>query len=236
MPPHLRLPLAFAGGGILFLVVYPILVDHLIARYGIRVSGVGLLAISVALGVVRRRADEAVRLGFAPLLGVGVLTILAMILDDRRFLLLIPAGINLILFGVFAASLRGPGSVIEEFARIIETNAPEFIRPYCRKSTVAWCGFFLANAATIAVLAFVDPALWRAYTMWGTWVLMGAFVVVEFLIRKWWFRYYFHDGPFDRVWGKLFPAANTPMGRRSAEHIRQFRAEMEARDREASSS
>jgi len=45
---------------------------------------------------------------------------------------------------------------------------------------------------------------------------------VEFLVRKTWFRYYFHGGWFDRVWAKLFPAEATPEGRRSMQHISAY--------------
>ena len=50
----------------------------------------------------------------------------------------------------------------------------------------------------------------------------------EFLVRKTWFRYYFHGGPFERFWSRLFPAEATPRGRESLEFIRRYHAELEA--------
>jgi hypothetical protein len=67
------------------------------------------------------------------------------------------------------------------------------------------------------------PEAWRAFTGWGIYAVMTAITCVEFFVRKTWFRYYFHGGPFDRFWSKLFPAENTERGRRSAESIRRFR-------------
>jgi hypothetical protein len=57
---------------------------------------------------------------------------------------------------------------------------------------------------------------------------MLAITIAEFFVRKTWFRYYFHGGPFDRLWSRLFPAGDTPAGRRSMEYIERFRAEAAA--------
>jgi hypothetical protein len=60
--------------------------------------------------------------------------------------------------------------------------------------------------------------------------LMGALWVIDFFVRKWWFRYYYHNNLFDRLWSKLFPAEKTEMGRRSIEFIRQHRQRQAASD------
>jgi hypothetical protein len=54
---------------------------------------------------------------------------------------------------------------------------------------------------------------------------MGGFAAAEFLVRKTWFRYYFHGGPFERFWAWLFPAERTARGRRSLAYIEAYRAE-----------
>jgi hypothetical protein len=53
---------------------------------------------------------------------------------------------------------------------------------------------------------------------------MGALTVLEFLFRKTWFRHYFHGGPFERLWSRLFPAEHTARGRRSQRTIEEYRA------------
>jgi len=101
---------------------------------------------------------------------------------------------------------------------------PEFIRSYCRKSTVLWSVFFLANAGILAVLAAHESAeAWARYSGRTVYAEMGVIFVVDFFVRKTWFRYYFHEGPFDRVWSHLFPAENTEAGRRSAAYIRRMK-------------
>ena len=50
---------------------------------------------------------------------------------------------------------------------------------------------------------------------------------VEYVVRKVHFRYY-HGGPLDGLFEALFPAENTPQGRRSAESIRRAREDLAA--------
>ena len=106
----------------------------------------------------------------------------------------------------------------------VEPAAPLFIRSYCRKVTGVWAAFFAVSAVVLAVLAVTGPeSAWRAASRSGIYTGMGVLTVVEFLIRKTWFRYYYYGGPFDRLWSALFPAENTERGRRSAEYIRRVK-------------
>ncbi len=107
---------------------------------------------------------------------------------------------------------------------MIEPRLPEFTRPYCRKSTVIWALFFLANAAAMTWLAWFGPAAaWVSYTTRSYFVAMAVLGAVEFLVRKLYFRHY-EGGPIDGVFAALFPAENTAMGRRSAAYIAAERA------------
>ena len=84
-----------------------------------------------------------------------------------------------------------------------------------------------ASAAVIAGCALAGSVgAWRAVTGWGIYALMLLVSGLEFFVRKTWFRYYFHGGPFDRLWSGLFPPENTEQGRRSAAYIRRCREEM----------
>jgi uncharacterized membrane protein len=158
-------------------------------------------------------------------LACGTLLALALATGDARFLRVLPAAVYLGLAAWFAASLRGPGSIIESAARWLVPEAPDFIRDYCRVVTALWVAFFLASAAAIAWLALGGSrAAWLAAVGRDLWIAMLAFVGVEFLVRKTWFRYYFHGGPFDRLWSRLFPAERTARGRRSLRSIEEYRA------------
>jgi hypothetical protein len=112
-------------------------------------------------------------------------------------------------------------------ARTLEPAAPDFIAPYCRRVTVFWSILFALNTAVLAGLAIFAPvAVWRSVASAWIWLPMAGSLAVEFFIRKSYFRYYWYQGPFDRLWAQFFPAESTPMGRRSAAYIAKMRAEL----------
>lgn len=206
------------------LLAYPYLVEGLIARFGVRASCGALLLVSVvsiAFGAGTRSAFAAPAwpgLAIAAVLGVGALT------GQRGALGLVPAIVYLGLADLFRRSLAREDSLIERGARWIAPEAPDFIRGYCRGVTWLWAALLAASAVAIAGLALAGPSSsWQAFTGWGIYALMLVVCGLEFFVRKTWFRYYFHGGPFDRLWSSLFPAENTEQGRRSAEYIRRFR-------------
>ena len=103
-------------------------------------------------------------------------------------------------------------------------EAPDFVVPYCRRLTALWGVFFIASACASAGFAWWgSPQDWRLVSGPGVCGLMALFTGIEFIVRKTWFRYYFHGGPFDRLWSRLFPAEATTQGRRSLEAIRRYR-------------
>jgi len=213
--------LAAIGVGLLG---YPYLLESALARFGVRSVCAALLvlgAVSLAFGGRARSAAGVVAwpgLAIAGVLGLGLIS------GARGALLLVPAFVYLGLAEMFRASLAREDSIIERCARFIVPEAPDFVRPYCRKLTGFWVGFFAASAAVIAGLALAGPAgAWQAVTGWGIYALMLAISALEFFVRKTWFRYYFHGGRFDRFWARLFPAENTEQGRRSEAYIRRYR-------------
>ena len=178
-------------------------------------------AVSVAFGA---RARSAVGVGAWPGLAIAAVLGVGAVSGQRGVLLLVPAVVYLALADVFRRSLAREDSIVERAARWAVPEAPDFIRPYCRGLTWLWVAFFAASAAVIAGLALAgSAAAWRAVTGWGIYALMLLVAGLEFFVRKTWFRYYFHGGPFDRFWSSLFPAENTEQGRRSAEYVRRVR-------------
>jgi uncharacterized membrane protein len=131
--------------------------------------------------------------------------------------------VQLAIARVFWRSLRDGESIFERVAFGIQPYAPDFIRPYCRKSTAVWAWLFLANALAIAALAlFAPPAWWSAFTGWLVWLVMAALAGADYVVRKLYFRIYF-DRPLDRLLARWFPSENTEMGRRANEHRREMR-------------
>jgi uncharacterized membrane protein len=208
----------------LVVIVYPFIVEALLARFGVRATCTALFLVAVAWFALGRRVQSGFGIPrwpgpvMAAALGLGAIT------GQRAGLLLLPAIVYLAAADFFRRSLAREDSILERGARWIVPEAPDFIRVYCRGLTWLWAGLLAAGAAVSAGLAVAGtPEAWRAFTGWGIYAVMAAVTCVEFFVRKTWFRYYFHGGPFDRFWSKLFPAENTERGRRSAECIRRFR-------------
>lgn len=212
---------ALVGIAVLVLaVVYPIALPALQERLGTRALAVALLVV-LALSLSRRAAGRT-----AIAAGLAALLVAAAFSADERFLRAIPAWVYAGLAGVFAASLRDAEPVIERAARWMIPQAPAFIHDYCRVVTALWAVFFLGSAMAIAGLAFIaTPGTWQAFTSRWLWIAMGALTALEFFVRKTWFRYYPHDGGFDRYWSRLFPAERTARGRASMRAIEEYHAE-----------
>jgi len=205
-------------------LAYPYLVERLIARFGVPASCGALLAVSVVSIALRRRGNRELEVPAWPGLAIAAVLGLGAIGGHRDALLLIPAVVYLGLADLFRRSLAREDSIIERVARWIVPEAPDFIRGYCRGVSWLWAALLAASAVVIAGLALTGSAgAWRAVTGWGIYAVMLGVSGLEFFVRKTWFRYYFHGGPFDRFWSSLFPAENTERGRRSAEYIRRFR-------------
>jgi len=203
-----------------FLFAYPFVVYFAHTRLATRGVGGLLLGLYAVTLLIRMRGDRAharqLLLQHTP---VALLIFVAIALDDRTLLLLLPMLVSLYLLATFGWSLwRGP-PMIERFARMAEDDLPPFTHPYCRRVTWIWCVFMLCNAIAVAVLSFAAPLEWWAlYTGLLFYLLMGLLVGGEFCFRKWWFRYY-GEGSLDRLLARILPAENTPNGRRSLAYV-----------------
>jgi len=205
-------------------VGYPYLLSAALPRFGVSRIAIALSCV-VALSFAVRGRDwaEALRWRAAPSLGIAVLLAAAALSGDDLYLQLVPSAVYLTLAGWFYASLRSGDSIVERTARFLVPEAPDFIRSYCRKVTCVWVAFFAASALVIAGLAIAGArSEWAFYSGKLVYALMIAASLLEFLVRKTWFRYYFRGGWFDRLWGKLFPPENTAEGRRSMQHISDY--------------
>jgi uncharacterized membrane protein len=214
----------------LFYLAYPFVIYLAYTRLGTRGLGALLLGLYGFSLVLRLRGSAAelwqvVRPHLGLALGIGV----AIAVDDRRLLQLLPMLVSLYMLSIFATSLwRGP-PMIERFARVVEDDLPDFTLPYCRRVTAVWCVFLGLNSACIGVLALAAPlAWWAVYTGFLFYLLLALLLGVEFLVRKLWFRYY-TGGLADRVLARLFPPERTANGRRSLAYMERRRVRAAAR-------
>ena len=203
-------------------MLYPVVLRQLVEEVGVRTVAT-LFAIVGAVSTVRapdmrqralRAAASLPALASAISGSIGPLT-------------WIPALLYASLAYAFLASLEHGIPMVERIARTIQPAVPDFIAPYCRRVTALWGVVFVVNAVVLAMSALLLPiATWERIASVGIWTWMGVLTVGEFFVRKTYFRNYWYRGPFERFWSKLFPAEATPMGRRSAEHIRETRRKL----------
>ncbi len=220
---------AVVGGLISTLAVivicYPYVLGRASERFGERGVAVLLLGWVGATGLLRRHGlQRALRSGAAPASAIPLLLLATATSGESVFLRLVPAAVFASLADMCRISLREGISIIERAVQYMVPEAPGFIRNYCRNLTWLWCGFFVGCALGSALLAISgNLERWSRFTGSGIYTAIAAVTAIEFLVRKTWFRYYFHEGPFDRLWSRLFPAEDTPRGRQSLAYIQRFR-------------
>ncbi len=206
-------------------ICYPYLLGQATERFGVRGVAFALLGLVAVTALFRRRGMRAaLRYGAAPTLLIPLLLLATAVSDESAFLRLVPAAVYASLADACRISLRDGVSLIERAVQFMVPEAPGFIREYCQNLTWFWCGFFVGCSLGTGLLAITgDLDRWSRFTGTGIYATMAVVTTIEFFVRKTWFRYYFHDGPFDRFWSSLFPAEDTERGRQSNDYIEQFR-------------
>ena len=230
-PPRIAPPPALVtavGVGALMATVYPPAAERALASVGVRpVAGV-LLAIGLGSLLLWRRLDATGRIPVSSRAALLALPIFSAATGDELYLRLVPAAIQLGIAALFLHSLRGGGSLFLDAARTLHPYAPDFIAPYCRRSTALFAGIFIAQAIGVAWLAFRLPpgaSGWGFASGVAVWVPTLVATLADWVVRKWHFRYY-GPGPVDRLLRRLMPPENTEAGRRSLAYIRRMRAEL----------
>lgn len=200
----------------LLVLAYPLLVYVAYTRLETRAVALALAALWAVVLWLRAGGRPAALLPLLRQHAPLVLVLAAGLASGRRIVLLVlPALVSLYLLATFGSSLRRGPSMVERFARLFESEFPDWKRPYCRKLTALWCVFLAANAACIVLLALAAPfEWWVVYTGGIFYALFGALMLCEYAFRKLWFRDY-GAGPVDRLLAHAFPAERTANGRRT---------------------
>lgn len=192
-----------------FAMLYPVAIWVGLSFFSARAVGLWILALLLPAVLFRfrraRRADIRVVLRI-PLV-IALVVVPGVVLDDPRFVLAMPALINLALLVTFAATLRGT-PMVERFARLQEPEglSADQVR-HCRQVTWAWVGFFALNGVTAAALAAAAPlSWWAAYNGGLAYGLMGAMFAGEYVLRQYRFRRY-GASLHDRLLSRIFPPA-----------------------------
>ncbi|CAI2535805.1 hypothetical protein [Serratia plymuthica] len=170
----------------LLLLLYPLGVWAGLTRWGTTILAPLLAAVfALRLLVLRGNLHRYMWLGKA-LAGVGILLALASWgLKQTHWLLYYPVLVNVLLLLLFAYSLFSPPTVVERLARITEPQLDAAGVAYTRRVNQVWCGFFIVNGAiALATCLSGDIALWTLYNGGISYLLMGALMGIEWIVRK----------------------------------------------------
>jgi uncharacterized membrane protein len=95
-----------------------------------------------------------------------------------------PVMVNSVMLTIFSWSLWSPPTLVERLARMQHPDLPPEGVLYTRRVTQVWCLFFLINGS-IALFT----AIWSSFELWSlyngliAYVLMGALMAGEYLVR-----------------------------------------------------
>ncbi|MCL4100859.1 MULTISPECIES: AMP-binding protein [unclassified Fibrobacter] len=180
-------------------VLYPVLVFCGMEFWGLSPRRLSILLLALAfyqfLNFTRNRG--AGELGRANSIKAAVLVVLILVCgvvsffaDNILFLKFYPVLVNLSLLAFFGFTLWKKPSFVFRMANLgdktIKTSpSRNYVERYCDRVTFAWCIFFVANACVSATTVFVgSDRLWSLYNGLFSYILIGVFFAVEFLIRK----------------------------------------------------
>jgi uncharacterized membrane protein len=117
--------------------------------------------------------------------------------DGGAFFLYVPSvAIPAMASWFFAATLRaGREPLVAIVARAARPDTPDYLLAYSRTLTVLWASLFAAMASWDLALALFAPHEWWSVTAnLLNYLVVGAFVVGEYLVRRLRFRDYAHPG------------------------------------------
>lgn len=144
-----------------------------------------LLLVAVAGWRLLGTGDRGASFGPVPLLVSAVCaTAITFITGSSYGLLLYPVMVNAVLLTVFAVSLLRPPSIIESLARLREPDLPPQAVAYTRRVTQVWLLFFAVNGTIGLVTVFLDQRWWALYNGLIAYLLIGALMGSEWLIRR----------------------------------------------------
>ena len=110
--------------------------------------------------------------------------------DSLVFLEFYPVLVSLSLLAFFCVSLWKKPSFAFRMAclgdrRLVVSPERNFVERYCDRVTFAWCLFFVFNALVATATVFVgDSKIWSLYNGLISYILIGLFFAIEWMIRK----------------------------------------------------
>ncbi len=105
-------------------------------------------------------------------------------LTDFPLLKYYPAVVNFGFFAVFFSSVFQKYTVIQKIAMASEgDNIKPWVLNYTRKLTYIWSAFMFINFIIAAATIFMPYKIWAVYNGFISYMLVGGFFVIEYIIR-----------------------------------------------------
>ena len=124
--------------------------------------------------------------------GAVVLILALLPVNEMLAIKIYPLTISFGLAVVFSYSIFRPPTIIERIARRMAPNLNERGVRYTRQVTKAWVVFFIVNGFISAWTAlFENIDVWLLYNGFISYIIMGLFFSLEFLIRQTVKKYHF---------------------------------------------
>ncbi|MFT2790594.1 hypothetical protein ACMV5I_11015 [Serratia sp. T13T92] len=113
------------------------------------------------------------------------LCLMSYVLKTHQLLLFYPVVVNLVMLGVFGSSLWSSMPMVERLARLQDPELPPSGVRYTRKVTQIWCAFFILNGSmALFTVLLGDIRLWTLWNGMIAYLLMGALMAGEWLVRR----------------------------------------------------
>ena len=94
-----------------------------------------------------------------------------------------PVVVNFLIFLMFFTSLYQKETVIQKIARAMEPDIKPKALEYTRKLTYVWAVFTFLNWLVSVATVFMSEAVWALYNGFISYLLIGMFFAVEYIVR-----------------------------------------------------
>jgi uncharacterized membrane protein len=177
-------------------LAYPFLVFIIMRKYGADARVLVLFLVLIAAvyflshsSDIKSKGMKAVQF-WGTLVVLSGLALLTFLTKNAGFVKFYPISINLMLLVSFGSTLFFEPNMIFRFARLQDKNIDknphvQKIISYCRRVTLVWCFFFIANGLVSAGTALWGTDFqWTLYNGLISYILMGLLFAVEWIMRK----------------------------------------------------
>ncbi len=102
---------------------------------------------------------------------------------DFVFFKYYPPVVNFGFFIVFFSSIFQEKTVIQKIALAQDPNAGEAVMRYTRNLTYLWSAFMFVNFLISLCTVFMSKEVWAIYNGFISYILVGTFFVIEYIVR-----------------------------------------------------